>query len=54
MSFKIIEVPTKENSKRIFASNEYKIDGVKFDTVDSFWKYLKSSGVIEDYKIEEI
>jgi len=54
MKYKVTEVPAEEDAKRKLPSWTYTISGVEFETVTSFWDYLKASKVIEDYQVEKV
>jgi len=47
MNYQITEVQNK-NTTRV-----YNITGPKRESIESFWNYLKSTGVIERYEIAE-
>jgi len=47
MGYTVTEVVDKKTTRT------YNLSGPKFETIDSFWKSLVASEVIESYKIEE-
>lgn len=48
MDYKVTEVQDKKTTRT------YNLSGPKFETIESFWKLLVSSQVIESYKVEEV
>jgi hypothetical protein len=48
MTIQVIEVQNKKTTRT------YNLKGPKLETVQSFWDYLKSHGVIESYELKEV
>ena len=48
MAYRITEVQDKDTTRI------YNLEGVKLESVQSFWETLKASRVIENFDIEEV